>query len=151
MNPEIRQLHESLQAAQNKYVYFLLAIAAASIAFAITQTNDAFLGWHQLPLALATFFWAFSFYCGCRNRTLNFAILKLNIEDITLKMGRNELAGNNPQKIDLGVKVMQEEISKINDQYASFGAWQFRYYVVGSIFFIAWHVIEMHMRLLSTN
>ncbi len=59
-----------LKAAQEKYVYFLLAAAAAAIAYAMQRTNGVTLQAQDWALGIAVSCWALSFFGGCRNGQL---------------------------------------------------------------------------------
>ena len=49
----LRQLHDQLRTAQDKYTYFMLAAAASAVAFAVTRTDGLLLSWSMVPLGLA--------------------------------------------------------------------------------------------------
>src|ERR1700761_6494594 len=49
---------------QNKFVYYILAIDAACIAFAINFTKDIKITYHEIPLGMAILFWGISFFSG---------------------------------------------------------------------------------------
>src|SRR5882724_11856270 len=84
MSEEMGEVYRQSRNAQDKYIYFLLA-AAAAIALAINQTQTATLKWSQIPLAGAVFFWALSFYCGCRY--LNYVSSTLYANMALLRVG----------------------------------------------------------------
>jgi hypothetical protein len=52
---ELDDLYKLHRDASEKYIYFLLAAAGASIAFAATQTQAATISWSKLPLAFAAY------------------------------------------------------------------------------------------------
>lgn len=58
----LRYQHEGY----TKYVYFLLAAAAAGIALAMNMTASSIISWSQVPLGFSVVFWGLSFYAGCR-------------------------------------------------------------------------------------
>ena len=97
-NMELFKQHREFQ---NKYAYFLLAIAASAIAFAIQKSDDALLQWPMLPLGLAVLSFGISFYKGIRHLGYVGAALGGNMTLIQLKTdthvdqppGANELAG----------------------------------------------------------
>ena len=49
----LNRLDEQLHGGQTKYTYYLLAIAAAAIAFTLTRTDGRPMSWVLLPAALA--------------------------------------------------------------------------------------------------
>lgn len=70
------QLVADIYAAKDRYSYYLLAIAAAAIAFAATRTNGVPLQEDHYVLGIAVLFWGLSFYFGCKNRALHIAYLE---------------------------------------------------------------------------
>ena len=55
------ELHKQLRMVQDKYTYFLLAIAAAAVAYAIKLTTDSTLSFSKIPIGIAILFWGLSF------------------------------------------------------------------------------------------
>jgi hypothetical protein len=53
----IIEIYRNSSNAQDKFIYFLLTVAIASIGFAITQTTKLKLDISQIPLGLAIFCW----------------------------------------------------------------------------------------------
>lgn len=146
MSEATSKLYDIVDQSQQRYVYFLLAIAAASIAFAVSQTNGLPLSKSQIPLGLAVLLWSGSFFAGCRNRLFHASAIRLNFELLKVRDGAHELAGKHPQKMAIGADFLKEEIKKAQQPVMRYGRWQFWLYVFGSISFILWHVYEMWLR-----
>ena len=68
------ELYLQHRIGQDKYVYFLLAAAAAGIALSVQMTADASANWRLVPLAMAVLSWAISFFAGCKWVNLLFHI-----------------------------------------------------------------------------
>ncbi|MBD1365783.1 hypothetical protein IDJ77_18345 [Mucilaginibacter sp. ZT4R22] len=49
---------------QDRFVYYLLAINAGCIAFAVNLTKDYKLSTNEVPLGVSVIFWSISFYSG---------------------------------------------------------------------------------------
>ena len=59
------EIYRQQRQGQDKYVYFLLAAAGASIAFALNQTKGLALAGSQWSLGVSVACWALSFLTGC--------------------------------------------------------------------------------------
>lgn len=134
-----KQLHEQ----QGKYTYFLLAAAASCIALAVQRTTGSGLGWKHVPLGLAVLCWAGSFWAGCRNRLFFASTLYATVSLLQLE------EGSHPQQPDhpLGVRAAVEGVTNATEKNSTaanrWARWQFRLLIVGALFFLAWHVLEM--------
>ena len=83
----ILELHKQHREGQSKYTYFLLAVAASAVAFAVQKTTGMKLSWSMTPLGLAAISWGFSFYCGCKNVLWVQAAIFANYSLLQLKGG----------------------------------------------------------------
>ena len=63
---ELMEMHKQHRTGQDKYIYFLLAVAASGIAFSVEKTTGLKLNWSMLPLGAAVILWAISFYFGVK-------------------------------------------------------------------------------------
>ncbi len=132
--------------AQEKYVYFLLAAAGAAIAFAVTQTQGAKLGWLQIPLAMAVFLWALSFYFGCKQLACALSTLFANSGLLQVESGEHPDVGTHPQLMTAASRGIRDAIETHSSRAILFGQWQFRALILGSAFYLGWHVLEMWHR-----
>jgi len=73
---ELLQQHRT---GQQKYDYFLMALAGAAIAFSIQQTANTTLSWPQIFLGTAVIFWGFSVFAGCKRQERIHTLINLNI------------------------------------------------------------------------
>ena len=64
---DLIEIHRQHRTGQEKYTYFLLAVTASAIAFAVQKTSGLKLTWSMVPLGLAVVLWGLSFYFGCKN------------------------------------------------------------------------------------
>ena len=143
-----RQLHDQLRKAQDKYVYFLLAVAASAIAFSVQITKDSTFEYSLIPLGIAVMFWGTSFFCGCRNIQYVNNIIYSNAEFLKIKSGIHPEVGPNPGYISAASQGIMEAIKSNQDSASSFGKWQFRFIVLGGLSFVCWHLTEMALRTL---
>jgi hypothetical protein len=136
------ELHKALREGQDKYIYFLLAVAGAAIGFAVTQTQTATLSFSKIPLGFAVAFWAFSFYCGCRQLLQGANILFANYQFIRMQEGTHPQFPPHPDLIREIATTLEEQA----DKAGTWGKLQFRSLIAGAMFFIGWHILEMYLR-----
>lgn len=141
-----RELFRLHRESQTKYTYFLLAGAATAIGFSLTQTRELALSPTHLPLGVALLCWAASFFCGCKQLQYVTSTLFNNMELIKVQTGRHPLAGNHPEAMQIGSKVLNEIMEKGGVRSGRFGTWQFRLLIYGALLYIAWHIFEMWVR-----
>lgn len=134
-----RDLHES----QVKYAYYLLAIAASGIAYAVHTTSSAKLSWEVAPLGVAVLLWGASFFSGCRYVDSRSMSLFVNATLLKMQSGTHEMTGMHPDKIAIGVDVAREHLELNNGKQKFWCSWQFRFLVLGAIAFVAWRVFSM--------
>jgi len=140
------EIYQALRELQNKHTYFLLAVVGAAMALVVKQTQGESLSWSQLPLAAALLPWALSFFFGCRNRAYVGSGLRTNAALLEVNAGRNNLAGTNPEAIQVARETLRdifEDQSKKANRCANL---QFRLLVFGGILYVAWHILEMYLR-----
>jgi hypothetical protein len=137
-----QDIYKATREGQDKYTYFLLAVAGAAIAFAVTQSHTATLTWPKLPLAFAVLFWAFSFYAGCRQIRDATNIMQQNYDLLRVQEGLHPQFPNHPEV----VAVIEEAVRESANKSGRWGARQFRLLVTGAVFYVVWHVTEMALR-----
>lgn len=133
--------------AQQKYTYFLLAAVGACVGFALTQTKDLPFDQSQLPLAIALLGWALSFWCGCVHLKAVQATLYTNMGLIRLQLGRDPNAGHHPELMAYGSQVISEIAEKHSSRSSMASSWQLRFFILGVIAYIYWHISEMVARI----
>lgn len=144
MTSELKtHLSKQLAEAQSKYTYFLLAVAASAIAFAVQRTTGRPLTWSMIPLGLAVACWAVSFFAGCRNRAYFSSTLYANAALLQIQDGTHPDVARHPDAVAAAAEGVREA-AEHNSSMANFwGHLQFRLLVVGATCFLVWHVIEM--------
>ena len=143
-NVELRtEVIRRLGTVQDKLDYWLMAVAASAIAFAIHQTHGSALRWSLLPLGIAVGTWAVSFFAGCRRQSWIQAGLHTNLGRLRIEGGMDPLAGTNPEKIALGLETLESIFDKQSSKGQCWARVQFRALVVGAVCYLLWHVVEM--------
>ena len=144
MDEEVLEFYKQHRVGQDKYTYFLLAIVAAAIGFAVQKTEGLCFSWWLLPVALAVVSWGVSFFFGCKNLLWVQAALGANYNLLQLRKGVHPEQPQHPAEAQAAVQGVNEAL-RLNIHSAQFyGIWQFRSLVVGAVFFIAWRVLEMY-------
>ncbi len=140
MKTEIaKQLHD----AQAKYTYFILAVAASGIALAVQRTTGATLSWTHLPLGLAVICWGASFFAGCRNRAYFSTTLFANLAVLELEDGTHPKTPSHPRARTAALEGVRQAAESNSSSANFWGKAQFRLLVLGAVFFLGWHIMEM--------
>lgn len=141
---EQKELQKQFRQQQEKYVYYLIALCVAAVAFAIHQTTNKHLSYSQIPLAIAVLNWGISIYSGLKFTSRSIDFFYTNNEYFELLQGRSDIAGKELWKIQVGKetmeKIMKEKIGKVG----KFAKCQNNCFYIGSVAFIVWHIIEMY-------
>jgi hypothetical protein len=146
----ISELHRQHHQEQSKYTYFLLAAAASAVAFAIQKTSGAKLSLSMIPLGFATLSWGLSFYCGCRNLLWVQVTVYANYSLLQLKSGIHPNQPADPKECQIAEQGVRLAIEENIESAASHGKWQFRLLILGAVFFLAWHILDMVLRTFAT-
>lgn len=148
MNDEkLIEVHRQLRIAQDKYIYFLLAVAAAAVAYAIKLTQNSAISLYMIPLGLAVLLWGGSFFCGCHHLRYVLSALYANADLLRIQKGEHPLCGNDPQMIELASNELKKLLEQKSDKAEFYASQQFNLLIVGSVLFIAWHIIGMVVRM----
>jgi len=137
------EVYRQLRLGQDKYAYFLLAAAGAAIGLAVNQTQGSALCWSQIPLGIAVLCWSLSFIFGCKHLAYVNANLYANAELMKVERGENPTVGRHPQMISAAREGIQQAFDANSERTNRYSLWQFRILVIGAIFYIAWHILEM--------
>ena len=144
MDEDVLEFYKLHRVGQDKYTYFLLAVAAAAIGFAVQKTEGLCFSWWLLPVALAVVSWGVSFFFGCKNLIWVQTSLGANYNLLRLRKGIHPEQPQHPDEKDAAIHGVKEALRKNSNSAQFYGIWQFRSLVAGAIFFIAWRVIEMY-------
>lgn len=143
-NTELRsQVFNRLNSVQEKYDYWLMAVAASAIALAVHDTKNHCISASLLPLGGAVASCGSSFFAGCRRQNWILALLHLNHDRLCVEGGIHPIAGSDPNKIVVCLDELDRLVVDKNDRAQLWAIWQFRFLVVGTLFYLVWHVLEI--------
>ncbi|WP_429191223.1 hypothetical protein [Aeromonas veronii] len=140
------ELYRQVRTSQDKYVYFLLAAVGAAIGFAMNQTQGMSLALSQIPLGISVLTWGLSFFFGCFHLKYVNATLFTNFEMFKIKNGNHPAVGSHPQLIEAAYQGASAAMEMNNGRANRYGQLQFILFIVGVIFYMSWHIIEMWLR-----
>jgi hypothetical protein len=150
MSELTKELYTQHRTVQDQYTYFLLATAAAALAFAVQKTLDRTFAMSMVPLAAATLSWGLSFYYGCRNSGAVQETMMANMEYLQLKEGNHPKQPDNQFVLFAALKGVHERLHDMSERSGYYSRAQFRTLILGGVLFIGWHVYEMYLRTVST-
>ena len=143
MNTEkIMELHKQHRESQSKYTYFILAVAASAIAFAVQKTSGSTYTWFQLPLGGAITFWSLSFYYGCRNIDWVQTAVMANQSLLSLYDGVHPEQPETNEETKIAIAGTMKALMLNVETAKKCGDRQFNYLVIGAILFILWHLLD---------
>lgn len=134
MNQAETEIYKQHRELQNKYTYFLLAIAASCIALSLKRTTNSEITRSMIFLFIAVLSWGSSFFCGCR--------YSIHM-DVGLHANADLLVAKKTQNPDEYIQQIKKVIQDSSKKCGTYIIWQFRFLWIGSLFFIGWHIIEM--------
>jgi hypothetical protein len=139
-------VYNQFRNAQDKYTYFLLAAVGGAVAFALRETATAALSWSQVPVGAAILCWGLSFYWGCQQLEVMTSSTYSNLELLKVNAGLHPDVGTHPQVIAAASEGIRDAL-KFNASLAGrYARRQFRLLILGTIFYIGWHIWEMWVR-----
>lgn len=135
-----------MNAATEKYVYFLLAGAGGAIALVINQTHDAKLSSSHALLGIAVLLWGLSFIFGCKHLAYVRSNLFANFDLLKVEGGQHPQTGNNLQMMQIASEGIRSAMEYNSNKSAMFARLQFQCLVAGAIAFVGWHTYMMYLR-----
>ena len=116
-NNVLLELHKRHDDAHNKYTYFLLAVTASAVAFAVQKTSGLALSYSMIPLGLAVISWGISFYCGTKNLVTVHTALGANYGLVQLQKGVHPEQPQDPQILEAAISGVTRAITaSINER-----------------------------------
>jgi len=146
----LHEVWKQYRSAEDKYVYFLLAVAGAGIALAVNRTAGSSISLSQLPLAAAVLSWALSFFFGCRHILYVNTILFDNYELLQIESGTYRGVEGAPPIRGIASAAIREVIEEKSKKAVRHARRQFTFLVAGAFMYVAWHVVEMSLRSLGS-
>lgn len=101
----------------------------------------------QVPLGAAVLSWGLSFFFGTRNVEYENSNLFANYDLVRILGGAHpDLAGRHPDFQKAAASGISEAMELNAKSAGKFARWQFRLLVLGALFYLGWHVLEMAQR-----
>lgn len=136
-------LNSRFQAHSEKYTYYVIALAAASIAFSVNLTIDEKLQWVHLPLGISILLWLSSAYFGLRNLQWTGSHYYANIALLDIETGHYPPTQNNPHLNKIATDVILEQLEIKSNMSKLTGARQMKSFYAGVFLFIVWRILDM--------
>lgn len=146
---EQKEIQKQFRDSQEKYIYYIIALCVAAIGFSVHKTLGVSLTKIQIPLGFAILSWAISIYSGLRFIEKRLDILFTNNQYFEILQGRNNIAGNHPEKIEIGAKVLKEIMEEKAKNVSKYFTIQKTFFFIGFLSFIVWHILEMYKNTIS--
>lgn len=138
------ELSKQFKASQERYVYFLLAVSASAIGYAMTQSKVEPIEWIHLPLGLSVLFWAASFLAGLRFVEYSTSVTFQNQNYIAFK--RELRSFPEEQAVELLLKFKSKVNNTVGRQVGRmkfYGSLQSLCLLFGALLYILWHILRM--------
>lgn len=144
MNEEQKEIKREFNQRQEKYVYYIIALAVSSIGFSIYRTNGQTLKLTQIPLGIAILCWGVSIFCGLKFLQYSISILYSNYHYFEIINGNDSDIGSNDENIKIGVDAFKKAMNINVEVAGKYFNWQGILFYLGIVFFIVWHIVEMY-------
>lgn len=138
------EIQKQFREQQSKYIYYLIALSVAAIAYTIDKTTGDKVDVKLIPAGIAILCWGISVFSGFKFIEGFISSLSLDNDLFELKKGNSVIAGLNPLKQN----IVREEIFRIINKkqkcasvYGNLIVWCF---FLGIIFFIIWHIWKLY-------
>jgi hypothetical protein len=131
---KIRDLGSRSLEFQVKFNYYVLAIDAAGLGFAVNYNKDAHYSWYLTPFLLAIMCWLVSFYYGMR---------ELQLTDVTLTTNHRYLASLR-QGFQKAANDYLDDLDLKNEKIVKVATYKIRFLYVGGLFFIVWYLLKVY-------
>ncbi|HHP0467529.1 TPA: hypothetical protein ACRZZI_005208 [Vibrio harveyi] len=139
------ELIKIYKAAQEKYIYFLMAAAGSGIGFAIVQTKVEKLAVHHSLWGISVALWALSFLCGLQFvEHLNSSTFQ-NANYLGFKRDLAKCADERREALENeGNDAYQNRMESHQKSMNFYGKWQMYLLLSGALVYIVWHVFRMY-------
>lgn len=136
----MQELWRQHRAGQDKYTYFLLAVSASAVAFAVQKTEGLKVSSDLYLAGAAALCWGLSFYCGCKNLLWVQSSLYANFNLVQLQGGVHPQQPGHPQILAAALEGVRSAADSNSNKAQLNAIWQFRLLILGALLFIAWHI-----------
>lgn len=141
-----QEFFNQFNAGQNQYTYFIMAIDASGIAFAISKIDEKVFAWPLILFSFAIICWVISFFSGIRYQQLKNETLLLEYNNMDIR--ENDFPGIEGDKT-----VIEEESAKLkmqaekaqNKMHTKYNLLNY-FMILGMLLFVAYEIWEMAIR-----
>lgn len=142
---EQKELISRYSNKQDKFVYYIIALCVAALGFAIHRTTETTLSCFHIPLGISVLSWSVSVYFGFNFIKRDLDYIFTNNSLIEIQEGRDKIAGNHPEKIDIGQTVLREILDEKAEKMSKVFLKQEITFFFGVFSFIVWHILMMYL------
>ena len=129
---------------QEKYVYYIIAVAVTAIGFVLVNTKGEPLSYLHITLGLSILSWGISIFCGLRFLQYVISTLYANYDYLEVLKGRHQEVGTNPHMIEAASSGIRDAMKSNSEATNRIGKLQNTFFYLGFLFYIIWHVSEMY-------
>lgn len=135
--------------AESKYVYYLLAVSAAALAYTLEMSPLRAFSFEYATFLLIIFSWAGSFYFGMRGAQTRINLLNLmaNAEMIEKNTVAAKAIVSPAEYAQMHIKFIEHvqgtnsALSLTSDRFSTYIVWQFRLLLLGSLAYLVWKLL----------
>lgn len=138
-----QEFFTQFNSGQNQYTYFIMAIDASGIAFALSKIDEKLFTWSLIPFFLAILAWAVSFFSGLRFQQLKNENLLLEYKNMDVRKGDFPGIGDDKALIDAESAKLVSHAEKIQVKIHLMYNLLNYFMILGMIFFITYQIWEM--------
>lgn len=139
MSDKTTELSKRHFEAVDKYVYFLLAAAGASIGFAVQKVENRQFTYSLIPLGISVLCWGISFYFGSNCLKNKNRATEANLHTLTQYDIRKSYSIDDQIK---SINLFSDYMTKSK----RFNIHQFNFLIAGVILYVFWAILEMYIR-----
>lgn len=137
----IDSLNDRHRGLLEKHTYFLNAAAGACIGFSMTQLKGSAWSWELWVFLIAVICWGGSFYCGCNHVGWLMDHLSSNVELVRARARIGKYMNAHKAAREAAEANAKQDLKRADDAGAVAWAWQWRLFLAGCFFFIAWQLL----------
>lgn len=129
---KIGEIEQQLHDFRTKFVYYILAVDAACIGFAVNYNKDIHLSYLVAPFILAVIFWLISFYYG---------IKEIQLMDLIILTNHKIFKSLQNDNINLDLYV--DELLEFNGKFKKISRYKIWFLYVGAILFLLFFFLKV--------
>lgn len=134
------ELQKQFKAAQEKYIYFLLAVSASAIGYAITQVKVEPFNLNHIAFGLSIFLWSLSFMSGLKFIEFNTESTFKNMLYLSFKRELKN-SKNYEELVSKYKNDLYDESEVTMKRLALYGGLQSKLLLLGALSYISWYAL----------